>query len=335
MSNEHNDDRLPEDTPEPNDDAQKASSAGNLPDDDEKQDAAPQSKAKPEVFTPPSGESCQAGKCDFGRALVLLCLLASLGFNAYLAYQLRTERLIKNEQISRIWLKDQRDVLLVPEPTTKAVTSAHFQARDLDQQMLERTAELFRLSSIHLGETNITDEQLKYLSGLSYLASLVLSDTNVSDEGLPYLNSLGSLEVLHLPGTKITNEGLKTIAALPNLKVLDVSRTAVDNEGLKHLQRATKLEWLLLSDTDITDEGLKHLTPMKQLKRLTLNNTSVTKDGESALRKANPNLAIDHLMDKKPEPKDAPADDSAEKPEDKAAADSKATDEQPADKPKE
>ncbi len=241
-------------------------------------------------------EPCAAGTCGCGRYVFALCLLASLALNGYLAYQLRFERLVTREQAARIWLKQQHNVLLVPEPSTRAITSVHFQGRELDDQMLERTADLFRLSSIHLGETNITDEQLRYISGLSHLASLVLSDTKISNEGLPSLAGLKKLEFIHLPGTEITNEGLKMLVAIPNLKMLDLSRTAVNDEGLKYLQAARNLEWVLLTGNHITDAGLEHLKSLPNLKRLTLNNTRVTIKGKSALMKANPKLAIDHLM---------------------------------------
>lgn len=256
--------------------------------------------------SPPSA-ACPTGTCGFGRFLFALCFLASLALNGYLAYQLRFERLVNREQAARSWLKEQRHVLLVPEPSTRAITSVHFQNRDVDDVVLGRTGELFRLSSIHLGETNITDEQLKHVSGLSHLASLVLSDTGISDKGLPHLSRLGNLQNLYLPGTKVTNEGLKTLAKLPKLAVLDVSNTAVNGDGLANLANVSTLQWLLISGNDITDESLEHLKSLPGLKRLTINNTAVTEKGKTALLKANPNLAIDHSMNVDP-PKDESPD---------------------------
>jgi|GEM_PF-4346445 len=185
--------------------------------------------------------------------------------------------------------------LVIDEGPQQGITSVHFiTPGSLSDESLSQLEWLVRLNSLNFIGMPITDRQLSYVAKARTLASLVLNDTPIGDAGLRHLASLEQLEVLHLRKTAVSDAGLAYLAPLRNLKVLDLSETQVTDEGLPQLAQLAELRWLLLDGTAVTDAGLKHLEALPRLSQLNLRSTRVSPEGIARLKKALPQLYVDH-----------------------------------------
>ncbi len=145
----------------------------------------------------------------------------------------------------------------------------------LDDANLEHIARLYGIERLDLGGSlhrgkRITDAGLKHLVGLINLSDLSLSTTNITDAGFAHLASLDNLEKLNLMSTRVSDAGLIHLKGLKNLRELD------------------------LSFTDVTDTGLKLLEEFKSLHSLELKYTKVSEAAVQALRRARPDLNVEH-----------------------------------------
>jgi hypothetical protein len=64
---------------------------------------------------------------------------------------------------------------------------------------------------------------------------------------------------------------------------------------LRHLSNLRCLQRLILAGCPITDKGLSHLKRCTKLKSLDVSQTKITSAGMTELRKALPDLRIDHF----------------------------------------
>ncbi len=147
---------------------------------------------------------------------------------------------------------------------------------------------LVAATSIDLSRTAINDRALSNLTGLTELRVLTLRQTEVTGPGLALLTGLSSLDLAQAPFTDIS---LRYLSSMSQLRELSLKGTFVSGAGL---ERLTGLTFLDLSDTPITDRGLLHLRGLSQLREVDLRGTRVTEAGIQAMRKALPNLRIDH-----------------------------------------
>jgi hypothetical protein len=116
----------------------------------------------------------------------------------------------------------------------------------------------------------------------------------LSDAGLMHLERLSRLRALDLSNTEVSDDGLKHLAGMQGLRVLDLSDTDVSDRGLVHLSRLTALRDLNLSHTCVTNSGLAHLKALTKLRTLNLTRTAANDFGALELRRAIPNLKVDH-----------------------------------------
>ena len=116
----------------------------------------------------------------------------------------------------------------------------------------------------------MTDAKAAALANFRELWFLDLAYTDTGDATAERLAALTKLRKLNLLGTKISDAGLQVIGKLPNLQMLSLYRTAV------------------------TDEGLGHLHGLPNLRLLAVGETSITKKGRAAIRRACPDLKVEH-----------------------------------------
>jgi hypothetical protein len=170
------------------------------------------------------------------------------------------------------------------------------------------------IKRIGVGKLVDADGWVKEMSrpgtGLRSLQSLILGRTPLTDQGLKDLSrpnsALTRLATLILSSTSITDDGAKTLARadapFKSLNWLDLSFTKITDDTLIQLARPdsglTALTCLELTYTQITDSGLKELARpdagLKSLKELQIRGTKVTEEAIKALKKARPELEIQH-----------------------------------------
>lgn len=197
-----------------------------------------------------------------------------------------------------------------------AVISADATGTPLSDDELRQVSKLHHLSTLQLAECRVSDQGLRHLVQLSGLQELYLDKTQISDDGMEYVGKLSNLEVLTLSGSKVqgtcleslsglqylrvlnlsnckvTDESLVAIKNLPRLEVLVLAGTGVTSDGLSHLRTLTPLRVLNLNDTKIKANALEHLHGLQELRMLYLRGTEITFEDTTALRDANPSLAI-------------------------------------------
>jgi Leucine-rich repeat (LRR) protein len=163
----------------------------------------------------------------------------------------------------------------------------------LDDAALSDLSMLSEMQKLSLNDNEqVTNTSLKEIGKLKRLRWLSLGHTQVTD--LNEIAGLDNLESLFVPGTKIKDATLDKLVNLKKLSELFLSGSGVSDAGLKSVSRIKQLQVLSLNGTRVTDEGLKSLADLKQLKKLSLLNTQVTNDGVLMLRKALPELRIEH-----------------------------------------
>jgi Leucine Rich repeats (2 copies)/Leucine Rich repeat len=156
---------------------------------------------------------------------------------------------------------------------------------------------LTRLEKLGLENTGVTDAGLvRFLRGRTMLKALYLSDTKIGDAALAALESMTNLGWLFLRNTRISGAGLVHLKGLTKLQSLDLYNTHVSDVGLSYLEGLTNLQHLNLDGTKVTDAGLPHLKGLTSLKELRLLDTGVTGTAVGELRKALPNLTIEHSV---------------------------------------
>ncbi|HXT60627.1 MAG TPA: hypothetical protein VN699_18445 [Pirellulales bacterium] len=178
-----------------------------------------------------------------------------------------------------------------------------------------------RLEQLRLERWEIDGQELALLRGLENLKSLALHDilTPGQSEGDPpllsHLPPLPRLEALDLLGSAIGDRDLRHVAALPRLRSLNLIGTNVTDAGLAELAQLESLEELAMDNDAGQRGGFEALLALKRLKKLHIAffdqrwlESADAPDGEAskrpndiadwlrgltALRKANPGLAID------------------------------------------
>jgi serine/threonine protein kinase len=162
---------------------------------------------------------------------------------------------------------------------------------------------------------NITDAGLAHLRNLTNLQSLDLgASIKLTDAGLAHLRNLTNLQSLDLHMCiKLTDAGLAHLRNLTNLQSLDLHMCRnLTDAGLAHLRKLTNLQSLNLSMCiNITDAGLAHLRNLTNLQSLCLplpvyanaptnlqslmmRCKNLTESGIEELKKALPNVKIEH-----------------------------------------
>ena len=249
---------------------------------------------------PTENQSCccsKSGKKPCWLVPILFLLMVGICMAGYV---IRTRQLDAAETVAKKAIKD-RGIVLVPGADPQHIAGIVFAGdhKQLNDEIVDEVADLWRLTSLNLDNTNITNKQLEKIGGLGSLISLLLSDTATTDKGLAHLTGLGNIESLHLCRIRITDAGLEHVKKLTTLKILDISGTDITDEGLKHLIELDNVEHLLLANTSVTDKGIALLPGMEKLKRLTLINTKVTPEAIANLKKAIPKLTVDEGSHKK------------------------------------
>jgi len=175
------------------------------------------------------------------------------------------------------------------------------------------------LVKLSLCGTKVTDQGMRHLQKMPSLRILSLSDTAVGDKGVQCLRNNKNITSLFLSGTKITDAGMAALGDGADLCRLNVSGTNIGDQGIagfcKHsvkcstltldstqitdasletLSQANNVNWLSVAHTKITDAGMKSLASCKQLSYLNIRGTQVTKQGIAQLKKALPELYIEH-----------------------------------------
>ncbi len=138
----------------------------------------------------------------------------------------------------------------------------------------------------------LDDEGMKHIARLYEIERLSLR--GITDAGLAHIAGLINLKDLSLSNSKITDAGLAPVAGLENLEHLNVAMTRVDDAGLTYLKGLKKLRELDIAFTSVTDAGLKHLEGLKSLRSLDIKGTRITDEAVSRLRRARPDLQIEH-----------------------------------------
>ena len=148
--------------------------------------------------------------------------------------------------------------------------------------------------------TKLDDEGLKHIARLYEIKRLDLGHRwfpgtgRVTDSGLPHIKRLINLIDLDLSSSEVTDAGLAHIAGLEKLERLNLTSTRVSDAGLAHLKDLKRLRELHLAYTSVTDAGLKHLEGFKSLHSLDIEGTRITAEAVSRLRRARPDLKIEH-----------------------------------------
>ena len=158
-------------------------------------------------------------------------------------------------------------------------------------------AKLVDLSGLHwlrLDGCQVTDENVHYLASIPDLETLYVSNTRVSDDGLKQICGIQTLKKLTLDGTPITDSGLAALKELPNLEELSLWKCNVTDRGCGTLAELTGLKKLSLDGTQVTDSGLRKLYALKGLERISLWKAPVTDEGIAAIKKALPELDVNH-----------------------------------------
>lgn len=137
------------------------------------------------------------------------------------------------------------------------------------------------------------DTVMEHLKKLNYLKWLALR--GATNDGLKHIiKELSQLQYLSLWENKFTNEGLEKLNDMKKLQHIDLALSQTTKTSMEHLQKLEQLKTLDLRQTQITDNSLAHLKGLTQLKYLCLPVDQVTDAGVEKLRKALPNLRIDH-----------------------------------------
>jgi tetratricopeptide (TPR) repeat protein len=141
-------------------------------------------------------------------------------------------------------------------------------------------------------DSRLDDEGMKHIARLYEVERLSLR--GITDAGLAHITGLINLRDLSLSNSNISDAGLAPLAGLENLEHLNVMMTRVGDIGLAHLKGLKKLRELNLAFTSVTDAGLKHLEGLKSLHSLDIKGTRITAEAVSRLRRARPDLQIEH-----------------------------------------
>jgi hypothetical protein len=110
---------------------------------------------------------------------------------------------------------------------------------------------------VNLAGTNVNDEDLERLAELPQLCILSLDETQVGNEGLKHVAGLHYLEELRLCNTKVGDNGLESLTASSSLRLLDLEGTQVSDRGLMQLADLPKLIQVYLVGTHVTEQGVR------------------------------------------------------------------------------
>jgi hypothetical protein len=104
--------------------------------------------------------------------------------------------------------------------------------------VVDRLAELPRVSVLRLDTLRVTDSTVKRLVAVSTLRDLGVSGTQITDAALPHLAQMSELRRLNISQNGITDAGLEYLRVLRNLELLIVKGTDVTKAGVAQLQQA-------------------------------------------------------------------------------------------------
>jgi YHS domain-containing protein len=145
------------------------------------------------------------------------------------------------------------------------------------------------------------------------VVSLALVGKAAGDAELALVKDLPKVTELNLAGTAVTDAGLANLEGMNTLTMLHLEKTGITDAGLSHLKGLGNLTYLNLYNTGVSDTGVTQLSGLKNLRKLYLWETKVSDAGAAALKKANPELAVNRGEEAKAvaavkveEPKPAP-----------------------------
>ncbi|WP_165247353.1 leucine-rich repeat domain-containing protein [Paludisphaera soli] len=150
------------------------------------------------------------------------------------------------------------------------------------------------LKYLFLGFGDIGDAGMAHIGELKDLEVLQITKGNVTDAGFAHIAKLTKLDRMRLPDNKITGAGLASLRGLTALYELNLYYNKLDDDSLAVFASLPELRDLYISGDRITDAGLAHLKGLANLRYLNISWTKVTEAGLDDLRKALPDLRIDH-----------------------------------------
>jgi len=129
-------------------------------------------------------------------------------------------------------------------------------------------------------------------------------ESSVDGKTLAALSGLSNnLAILQLARTSIDDAALEHLAGMQQLVRLDLARTRVTGAGLKSVVCLPELRWLNLFGSDVGDEAVELLAQLPREARLFLWGSQVSDAGVDQLRRARPDLVVQHdLVLPAPEP---------------------------------
>jgi hypothetical protein len=90
------------------------------------------------------------------------------------------------------------------------------------------------------------------------------------------------------------NQDLQHLKVLNKIRILDLSGVQVTDDDMESLSELSEIKELYLDGTQISDSGLKYLEGLKNMRYLSLSGTEVSSKGIDNLKKALPQLKVNH-----------------------------------------
>ena len=156
-------------------------------------------------------------------------------FTVYYDCQIDEQGYLKNEeeQKSGEWARNLLGIDMVAD-----VVQVDLGFRKVNNEDMNRLANMTELVLLGLEVADIGDDDLKYLVGMTKMEHLFLSgNTQISDIGLKHLVGMTKMRDLTLTNTEITDEGLKYLAGMKNLKWLHLEGTHVTPGAIADLHK--------------------------------------------------------------------------------------------------
>ena len=117
-----------------------------------------------------------------------------------------------------------------------------------------------------------------------------------TDADLAICRELGYLRTLVMTGSGVTDAGMAELEHMPQIEQVTLAYTAVTAAGLLHLEAVLQLRRLNLRGKWLTDAALDQIAELSPLCELLVFDAGVTDAGLARLRRARPNLRIQHVQ---------------------------------------